>query len=797
MSNNDVYCAYQESGGVLWVGTGDGLDRLDPATGSFIHYKHDARDAGSLSSNRVTTIFEDRQGNLWVGTDAGLNKLERDTGRFSRFLHDPANPRSLGHDSVGSILEDQSGVLWVGSEFVGGLSALDVKSGEFTRYSFHSEQPGGQSVAGVTDIYEDRDGVLWLGTLDTGLLKLDRERKQVMRYARQAGNPNSLHDNAVKTIFEDAEGVMWVGTQEGVSRFLKKQLPFVNYRHEPGNPHSLHDNTIRSVQGDSKGFLWIGTKLGLNRLDRRTGQVTSYLLDSRNRDSLLGNRVAAIREGRAGELWIGTYYGGGLNRFDPATRRSVTYRHDPKNPGSLSNDVVLCLLFDRQGVLWVGTDGGGLNRFDSTTGRFSAYRSDPNNPQSLSDKIRTIFEDRAGILWLGTFAGLSRFDPKTEQFTVYRHDPRNPRSLSHNSVNAIREDRQGLLWVGTRYGLNQLDRSRGTFTAFTTKDGLPDDTRFRQSWKTVRGISGWLRITASADFIRRRRPFAIIQKSDGLPGKILSPYEAESSWQSPDGEMVFGSMNGVTTFYPDRLSPNPYVPPVVLTDFQLFNKPVQPGTDSPLQKPIWATDSLTLTHTQSIFTLEFAGLSYAAPEKNRYRYRLEGLESEWNEVDSRRRQATYTSLPAGRYVFRVQASNKDGVWNEKGVTLALTVLPPWWATWWFRSLMGLAFVGLILGAYKLRVKGLKQREKQLDALVQQRTAELLTAERTRSREGESGRGDGHEVDVPGQHEPRDTDSDECGHRHGVPGLEDAVEREAAGLRQQDSQCGDVAAGGDQ
>ena len=252
------------------------------------------------------------------------------------------------------------------------------------------------------------------------------------------------------------------------------------------------------------------------------------------------------------------------------------------------------------------------------------------------------------------------------------------------AIQAILEDGQGYLWLATHNGLS----------------------RFHPPTKTFRNYS----------------------ESDGLPGNILSPYEAESSWQSQDGEMVFGSMNGVTTFYPDRLSPNPYVPPVVLTDFHLFNKPVHPGTDSPLHKPIWATDSLTLTHTQSIFTLEFAGLSYAAPEKNRYRYRLEGLESEWNEVDSRRRQATYTSLPAGRYVFRVQASNKDGVWNEKGVTLALTVLPPWWATWWFRSLMGLAFVGLIFGAYKVRVKELKRREKQLDALVQQRTAELRATE---------------------------------------------------------------------
>ena len=409
-------------------------------------------------------------------------------------------------------------------------------------------------------------------------------------------------------------------------------------------------------------------------------------------------------------------------------RQSVTYRHDPKNPGSLSNDVVLCLLLDRRGVLWAGTDGGGLNRFDSTTERFSVYRSDPTNPRSLSDKIRTIFEDRAGILWLATFAGLSRFDPRTEQFTVYRHDPQNVRSLSHDSVNAVREDRQGLLWVATRHGLNQLDRSRGVFTAFTTKDGLPDD-RIQAILEDGQGYLWLATHSGLSRFHPPTKSFRNYSEADGLPGKILSPYEAESSWQSHDGEMVVGSMNGVATFYPDRLSSNPYVPPVVLTDFHLFNKPVHPGADSPLQKPIWTTDSLTLTHTQNIFTLEFAGLSYAAPEKNRYRYRLEGLESEWNEMDSRHRQATYTSLPAGRYVFRVQASNNDEVWNEKGVSLALTVLPPWWATAWFRSLMGLAFVGLILGVYKLRIKGLQQREQQLDALVQQRTMELRAANR--------------------------------------------------------------------
>ena len=396
---------------------------------------------------------------------------------------------------------------------------------------------------------------------------------------------------------------------------------------------------IWSVQGDSQGFLWIGTEGGLNRLDRKTGQVTLYRHDPKDSHSISFDRVSAIREDRSGTLWFGTS-GGGLNRFDRATEKFFSYRHDPKDPASLSSDAVQALLVDRQGVLWVGTDGGPLNRFDPTTGQFKVYRNHPNAP----DRVLVIFEDRAGILWLGTKDGLSRFDPNTEQFTTYRHNAKDPHSAGLNTVNAIREDKQGQLWVGTMYGLSQFDRSLGTFTVFTRKDGLPS-TPVRAIQEDGEGYL-WL---ATGNGLTRFHPLTRTllhySESDGLPGNLLNPY-GEGSWQSPSGEMVFGSTKGVTTFYPERVLPSSYVPPVALTEFRLFNKAVERGPDSPLHKPIWATDSLTLTHEQSIFTLEFAGLSYAAPEKNRYRYRLERLESEWNDVDSRRRQATYTNLPA-------------------------------------------------------------------------------------------------------------------------------------------------------
>jgi ligand-binding sensor domain-containing protein len=308
-------------------------------------------------------------------------------------------------------------------------------------------------------------------------------------------------------------------------------------------------------------------------------------------------------------------------------------------------------LEDRDGMLWVAT-GAGLNRWDRRTGRFTTYRHDPADPHSLSDNnIKTVFEDRAGILWVGSNnGGLNRFDRASQQFTAYRHNPQDPASLSHDQVSAIWEDRQGTLWVATQDGLNQMDRSRGTFTRFTRKDGLPDNA-VQAILEDDQG-SLWLAThNGLSQFHPLTRTFRNYFESDGLQGNILNPYGIEGSCRAPDGEMWFGSTNGLISFHPDRISMNSYVPPVVLTDLLLFNAPVRQGANSPLRKPIWAVDSLTLTDKQSIFTLEFAALSYTAPEKNRYRYRLEGLETSWNEVDSGRRRATYTSLPPGGIRF--------------------------------------------------------------------------------------------------------------------------------------------------
>jgi PAS domain S-box-containing protein len=320
-----------------------------------------------------------------------------------------------------------------------------------------------------------------------------------------------------------------------------------------------------------------------------------------------------------------------------------------------------------------------------------------------------------GTIWLGTWdSGVRRFDPATGQFTIYRSDPRSAGSLSGNQVNALCVDKLGTLWVAASTGLNRFDSATHTFMSYDERDGLPnsnvngilEDERGDLWLSTSNGISR---------FDPRAKEFKNYSVSDGLPGNEF--YGANAGFKSRTGEMFFSSRNGLTTFFPDKVTNNASVPPVVLTDFQLFGKPVPVAGNSPLRQAISATRSLTLSHAQSIFSFEFSALSYANPEKNRYRYRLEELEQKWNETDSGRRFVTYTTLAPRDYVFRVQGSNNHGVWNEEGVSLRIRILPPWWSTWWFRASVAGLLLLLLWGLYHIRVRQLQRQERELRDVI--------------------------------------------------------------------------------
>jgi signal transduction histidine kinase/streptogramin lyase len=449
-------------------------------------------------------------------------------------------------------------------------------------------------------------------------------------------------------------------------------------------------------------------------------------------------------------LWVGTY-GGGLYHLDPVRGLFTAYRHDPANPRSLSHDVIVTLYMDRSGTLWVATSGGGLNRFDAATGAFTAYRYDPTNPQSLSgDIVWAIAEDQDGSIWVGTLGdGLNRLEPGTGHITRYQHDPQNPASLSDDNIWALHMDRAGVLWVGTcGGGLDRFDPATsstsagpaalrggpatGAFTHYRERDGLASDriVAILEEGDASDPAAGNLWIATGrglSKLDRDRKTFHTYDTTDGLP---LTEYNRGRS-TTRSGELLLSSQHGLIAFDPAAVRDDAYVPPVVFTNVLLANKPVAIGATSPLHQAIDATDRLELTYADRVIAFEFAALSYRAPRQHRYRYKLEGFDTDWTEVGSTQRLVTYTKLAPGRYVLRVTAANADGVWNEAGRTLALVITPPWWATWWCRGLALALLIGGAWGLYAWRVTRLTRQQRVLAAEIgerQQAEAALRTSQ---------------------------------------------------------------------
>jgi signal transduction histidine kinase len=367
--------------------------------------------------------------------------------------------------------------------------------------------------------------------------------------------------------------------------------------------------------------------------------------------------------------------------------------------------------------MWVGGQYG-IGHFDPATDAFTNYQPDPTNSASLLNWIWAIYEDRSGALWLGTFGGaLVRFDRNTNTFVAYAPDAHDPHKLNGGGLTSIHEDRNGTLWVGGFDGLYQYNRQNGAFARYTESQGLPSSTirciqedGLGRLWlSTQKGVSR---------FDPKLQTFRNYDVSDGLQSNEFS----DGCYQGPDGEMFFGGSNGFNAFFPEKIRDNPYVPPVVITGFKIKNKPVPIGAKSVLKKAIPYIGSLTLSYRDTVFSFEFAALSYANSRKNRYRFRLENFDHDWSEVGSKQPLAIYTNLDPGNYVFRVQASNSDGVWNEQGVSLPIFITPPVWKTGWFRAFCIAVVLAMLWAGYRYRVRQLQHEfNMRLEGRVEERT----------------------------------------------------------------------------
>ena len=694
----------QDSAGMLWLATSTGLYALDPATGRIRRYSHDPNDPSSISSNVIVSSGEDKAGRFWVANTGGLDEFDRRTGQVIR------HNALAEHPGMFFFYEDRFSTFWTFNVSGNPLAVFDRNTNTLTYYSLHKEKLPSTAFA-IRAAAEDHNGTLWLATDGAGLLKFDREHQRFIRYHNDPADPESVPEDSVISLFADREGSIWAGVgRMGLTRFDSRPLPFKRVTNNPSDPNSRSEPFVGAIYEDSLRILWIGTPEALMRIDRRTGHYTSY----RTSGPKANSDVITIREDHSGNLWVGTY-GHGLLRFDPRTGQFKTYRHDPANPHSLSNDIVSRLLVDRNGTLWAGTQDA-LDRFDAATERFTTYKLET---QEDLDYVELV-EDRDGSLWLGTdVAGLRHFDPATGHVTIFQHDLDRTGTLSDDRVNSVHFDAAGTMWLGTQNGLDKFDSKTSSFTIYRRRDGLPGnavgcilgDDHGNLWMSTNNGVTR---------FNPQSKTFKNYSMTDGLPGPDLTGWGA--CFKSPSGEMFFGGFSGATAFFPDTVTSASYIPPIVLTDLRLPGNSAERGSHFSLQRSVSYTRDLVLSHKENVFSLGFAALSYSNPATNRYRYKLEDLERDWNEVGSDRRQATYTTLPAGKYTFRVQGATSGGAWSEPGVAVRIEILPPWWETWWFRSICCiLVLVSLWLAYYRHLRRIAWQFNVRLDERLNERT----------------------------------------------------------------------------
>ena len=747
LSGTQVSSLFQDHAGNLWVGTDEALDRFDPVTETFQHYRL-ARPGDNAELSIVTHIFEDSHGFLWFSTQNGLFRIDAATGEMTNYRHVAAEPLSLGDNDIKSTGEDRSGAFWVATSRT--LDQFDPTTGRVKRHIdigesgvgfwFHEDRAGtfwviygssGQiatldrnsgtlipyeyqvaaAFPGANQAYamlEDHEGTMWFGTAG-GLMRFDRPNRRFVIYRHDPSDGDSIGENRVIALFEDRENNIWIGLHQAEPNFFRKEpLPFENLTRKSICKNGEISNLVSAIYEDSRHYLWIAANRRLYRVNRGTGEC-SALKEADN------SEVLSIVGQGADTLWLGNA-GPGLLKYSLSTGRSTEYRHNSRDPVTLCSGVIDQLLVGRDGTLWAAT-WDGLCRFDATTQHFATFKPDVNT-RGLN--YYSIGQSPDGSIWLGGNLGLHRFDLATRKFKVWTHQSDSLNSISDNRVNAVFFDHSGRLWVGTQNGLDQLDPKTGNITKYDQRSGIAgnavscilEDARGNLWMSTNKGISSLNPET---------KRFANYTVADGLPGPDLTGWG--SCYKSANGEMLFAGFSGATAFFLDGVERDQFaLPHTVLTDFRLFGAEIDHGPKSPFRNSINHTDAITLSHEQNIFSIGFSALSYLNPTTNRYRYMLESLDRNWNEVGSDQRFASYTTLPAGTYIFRVQGATSRGSWDEPGARLRIDVLPAWYQTFWFYSGCVAALALVLWAFHQVRLRQLeRQFDEAMEARVDERT----------------------------------------------------------------------------
>lgn len=684
LSHNNITALLEDRQHRVWFGTENGLNLMYTDSSNFQQFSSLAPSSQELSNDFITALFEDQEGNIWIGTKNGLNCFNNKRQTVTQFYKD-SRKYPLSDNGVNKLHQDQQGILWVGTEK--GLTQFDFKKGQTKHFLHDPFDPNSLSADRIFSILEDSDQNLWIGTATGGLNLYDDTKKRFTRFQSQTSDPKSLSQNTVWSILEDRSKNLWVGvSSEGVNFHNPQTRKVKHYRYDPSSLVSLQDNAVRSVLVDNRNQLWVGSFTGLTIIDRENNLSRRYQHHPENPHSLSADYVLSLLQDHQNRVWLGT--GNGLNLYD--ARRDEFIRYSGHNGTSLQNIEIGVLREGHQKRLWIGTINHGVFLLDADKGYVKSIYINQERTSTSQSPVTCITQDSQNRVWVGAESGLYLFDDTSETLVPFVSD-----IIKNNGVLNITEGQRGEIWVGTNNGLYSIDPITRSFQVYHEKDGLSNSVIYGnliddhgKLWlSTNKGIN---------QFDPETETFIVYDEADGFQA---NEFNSKAYYKDNDGLLYFGGVRGLSVFHPDDLKKNEQSPRVVLTDFLLFNQSVAISDSSVLKQSLDHTEEIVLTYDQDMFAFEYSALNYRQAEKNQFAYKLEPFHRDWIYTDATDRKAVFTRIPAGDYTFLVKASNDDGVWNEAGKSIQLTILPPWWRSWWAilgYVFSGLCFIGLVV-----------------------------------------------------------------------------------------------------
>jgi ligand-binding sensor domain-containing protein/signal transduction histidine kinase len=729
----------EDSDNTLLIATSNlGLKKFDKKSKQFSSFLSFCK-KNNASDCYIKSLAKDAEGNLYIGTvKEGLFMLNAKTSVLESFKNEENNSLSLSNNFISSILIGKDQTVWIGT-YGGGVNKFDKEKRQFIAYRYDENNPKSLGSDYVSSVLETSTGELWVATEAGGLNLLQQKGENVtfLRFQKNLSNPSTLNVNELVSMFEDEASVLWVGTVNGGVHYfdLKKRHYFLYYRSEENNPNSLSYNSLRRILEDREGNLWVcATQKGINmatpqdRLENRF-QRPPYKLENVDLDDYKNapyNFAVDICQDKRGIVWLATF--GGL--FEYKEKKFVNrLSFNPKDTNALHlpSRQVRSLLADSQDNLWIGMVGA-LAVWNSNRTKLYVLFSDEKKNEAIFPQgctINYLHEDSKGNIWIGIQGnGIRVYNPENKTFKTYLHHDKDSLSLVSDRVISIYSDKEGTIWVGTNGGLSRFNAITDNFTNFGKKNGFPNEVIYG----ILEDNENHLWLSSNKGLIKFNKTTYQITTFDANDGLQSNEFNINAFHKNSKGEMFFGGVNGFNAFFPEKIKLSTYRPKVIITEFQLFNKPERNyGEDYILKKHISESKEIVLSYNDYIFGFEFSALHFSNRAKIKYAYKMEGFDKDWNYTDAKRPFATYTNLSPNTYTFLVKATNGDGVWNEEVTSLKVVITPPFWQTWWFVSLGVFSILATLFFLYQWRIRQIQAHEIALEKLVKERTQDLALA----------------------------------------------------------------------